>query len=42
MTLIDEIVLLLQEHQEEVRKLLNQHNREVVEKLLEITKRSKR
>ena len=41
MTLVDEVVLLLQKHQEEIKKLLNQHNREVVEKLLEIRDRSK-
>ena len=41
MSLIDEIVLLLQQHQVEVKKLLNQHNREVIEKLIEITERDK-
>ena len=39
MSLIDEIVLLLQQHQEEVKKLLNKHNREIVEKLIEIEER---
>lgn len=42
MALIDEVVPLLQRHQAEIKKLLNQYNREVVEKLIEIEKRSKR
>jgi hypothetical protein len=34
--MIDEIVLLLQQHQEEIKKLFNQHNREIVALLIKM------
>jgi hypothetical protein len=34
--MIDEIILLLQQQQAEITKLLNQHNREIVALLIEM------
>jgi len=34
--MIDKIVLLLQQQQEDVKKLFNQHNREIVALLIEM------